>query len=225
MRRALLAIAVCVMCRAQVTSPVFGYAPDGLGVRTMRGLPAAGFLGEALNPGRELAMVQVSPRQDYILAVDANTGEVVAFVPGASAQVLAGAGANPDQILMSPRGSAAALYFASTNQAQIVSGLPASPSIRQIDLSALGAASAMAVADDGSFAYGSYLFDRTGSMSRISASNPILALAFLNGQDAIAVATVSGVSIVQSGAVQTIAADFSSAPIIGIAMTADNTAP
>ncbi len=211
------------MCRAQVSTPVFGYAPEGLGVRAMRGLPAAGFLDETLRPGRQLAMVQVSPRQDYILAVDASTGEVVTFAPGAVAQVVAGAVANPDAILLSPRGSSAALLFASINKVQIVSGLPASPSLREIDISAVPTASAMAVGDDGSFAYGSYLFDRTGSMSMISVSDPILALAFLNAPDAIAVATANSVSIVQSGAAQSIAADFSNAHITGFAMTVDNT--
>ncbi len=221
MRRALLLFACAFVCRAQVTTPIFGYAPNGARIRTMRGVPGAGFLGESLDSGGALAKITISPKQDYVLAIDAITGDVVTFVPGSQAAVVRGATSNPDAIVISPRGSFAALYFAATNRAQIITGLPLTPSIRDLDLSGATASSALAVADDGALAIGPYIHAPDGSMSTIPAQ--VIALAYFSGQASLAIATPTGISILDSNGLRQIAArDLSSIRSATIGLTRDN---
>jgi hypothetical protein len=196
MKRAALFLICAIGVWAQIASPTLGFVPEGFGIRTMQGIPAAGAIGPILETGRNLAMITVSPRQNYVLAMDAETGEVVLVTPAGSTTIVAGAAAHPDSIAMSPSGSAAVLWFNATNRAQIVSGLPGSPSIREIDMGAIDATQ-VAVSDDGSrLAMGAldsevYLFAVDGSMTTIPIGDRVLGLAFFYNRDALAIATSS----------------------------------
>ncbi len=202
-RAALSAFLFCVAVHGQISVPTLGYLPEDRRIRTMQGIPGAGVVGPILDVGRDLAQIAISPRQDYILASDAGTGEVLMIVPGSAATSIStaipGAIANPDRIVMSPSGSSAVLWFFATNHAQIISGLPASPSIREIDASVLNASpTAVAVSDDGNWlaaasfsATGAYLFARDGSMSTIPLDDYATGLAFFHNRDALAIATTS----------------------------------
>jgi hypothetical protein len=102
------AVHFSIPLQAQIGVPTLGYLPEGPRIRVMQGIPGAGAVGPILDVGRNLAQIAISPRQDYILASDAVTGEVLKIVPGgASASITAipGASANPDQIVMSPHGA------------------------------------------------------------------------------------------------------------------------
>lgn len=184
---------------APIASPTLGFVPQGSQIRTMQGIPAAGAIGPILETGRNLALITISPRQNYILATDAETGEVVSVTPAGSTNVVPGAAANPDRIAMSPSGSSAALWFNATNRAQIISGLPGSPSIREIDASFLTASpTAIAVSDDGIWlaigslaATGGYVFAGDGSMTTIPLGDFVMGLAFFHNRSALAIATPS----------------------------------
>jgi hypothetical protein len=176
----------------QIGSPTLGFVPEGFGIRTMQGIPAAGAIGPILKTGRNLGLITVSPRQNYILAMDADTGQVVLVTPAGAASVVAGAAANPDTIAVSPSGSSAVLWFNATKRAQIISGLPGSPSIREIDASVVGASPAIAVSDDGSWlAAGTYLFSGDGFMTTLPIADLVTGLAFFYNRDALAIATSS----------------------------------
>jgi hypothetical protein len=182
-----------------IGAPTLGFVPEGLGIRTMQGIPAAGAVGPVLETGRSLAMITVSPRQNYILAMDTETGEVVLVTPAGAASVVAGAALNPDSIAVSPSGSSAVLWFNATGRAQIVSWLPASPSIREIDVSVINAGP-IALSDDGNWlaagafgGTGGYLFAADGSMTTIPVGDRVVGLAFFYNRDALAIATPSQV--------------------------------
>jgi hypothetical protein len=193
-----LICAVCSMAAwGQIASPALGFVPEGFGIRTMQGIPAAGAIGPILPTGRKLAMITVSPRQNYVLAMDAETGEVVLVTPTGATSVVAGAAAHPDSIAVSPSGSSAVLWVDSTNRAQIVTGLPGLPSIREIDMGAIDATQ-VAVSDDGNWiAAGApggtdaYLFAGNGSMTTIPIGDRVTGLAFFYNRDALAIATPS----------------------------------
>jgi len=188
---------ICSGLWGQIGAPTLGFVPEGFGIRTMQGIPAAGAIGAVLETGRSLALITVSPRQNYVLAVDAETGEVVLVTPSGAASVVPGAGANPDSIAVSPSGSSAVLWFDTTNRAQIVTGLPGSPLIREIDTGGINAWP-VAVSDDGKWlAAGvlrgadAYLFASDGSVTTMPVGERVLGLAFFYNRDALAIATSS----------------------------------
>lgn len=225
---------LCMAADAQISVPILGYVPEGPRIRMMQGIPGAGVAGPILATGRDLALIAISPQQDYILATDAVTGEVLKIVPGSapSASAIAGAIANPDSIVMSPSGSAAVLWFSATNHAQIISGLPATPSIREIDASIPGdSPGAIAVSDDGawlaagSFAgTGVYIFGADAAMSAIPLDGSATALAFFHNQATLAIETPTRVSTaaLPAGALQTIYASDRTLMPAGLAVSFDN---
>jgi hypothetical protein len=56
-----------------------GYLPDGGGLRTISGIPAAGSVGAAITPGGVFSRIEVSPDQTQALAVAAGTGVVMLY--------------------------------------------------------------------------------------------------------------------------------------------------
>jgi hypothetical protein len=224
MKRSGIFLICAVGAWGQIASPTLGFVPEGFGIRTMQGIPAAGAIGPILETGRNLALITISPRQNYVLAMDAGTGEVVLVTPAGSTNVVAGAAARPDRIAMSPSGSSAVLWFNETNRAQIVTGLPGSPAIREIDASVVGASPAIAVSDDGNWiAAGAYLFAGDGSMTTIPIADRVIGVAFFYNRDALAIATASEILTadpVSTGPpVQVGAGDFAS---VDLAVSADN---
>jgi hypothetical protein len=145
---------------------------------------------------------------------------------------LQGAGGAPDLVVLSPRGTAAALWFFSINQVQLVTGLPDAPAIRQVDASFLGSSpGALALSDDGSWFAGTwpagvYAFGPNGEINRLPVGN-VVALAFFQGTHDLAAAGAAGVQMVTGvdgfAAVSSLlaSADSSLQPV-AVAATSDN---
>jgi hypothetical protein len=193
-----LMLASAAALSAQIAAPLLGWLPEGQQIRRMNGLPAAATLGATANVGHLLAHIAVSPSQDYVLASDAGAGEVMLVIPGNGPGVSAttlNTPVHPDQIVTSPRGSSAILWFSSAAQFEILSGLPAAPTIRQIDASFLNTGlSAIAVSDDGQWvaaasSAGVYQWGSDAVPHQLYGGTDAAALAFLSGSSTLAIAT------------------------------------
>jgi hypothetical protein len=139
-----------------VAGPVLGFVLDRAAAcaRPVLGIPGASLPGRPIPFGFDLAAAELSPRQDFALAVAAEDGAlkiVELSLAGAAARAVPGAPANADRIVFSPGGGTALVYYAAGGSARVISGLPAAPSVGEaIDLSGLPTApAALAVSDDG----------------------------------------------------------------------------
>jgi hypothetical protein len=124
-------------------------------LRPLSGIPGAAITGEPLSVGFMISRAEISPAQDSALVVKARTSSVALVRAVGSDWVAAsldGVQPAPDSMAFSPGGSAAALYYAA-GRVQILTGLPAAPTIAgELDLSGLPVpVTAMAVDDAGSF--------------------------------------------------------------------------
>lgn len=178
---------------AQVSAPLLGWLPEDAQIRPMRGLPGAAMLGAAVNTGHRLTNITVSPQQNYVLAGDAQSGEVLLIVPGGSVSTLA-ATAKPETIAVSPRGSAALLWYPGSGNFEILSGLPSNPAVRTAASSLSGPVAAMAVSDDGQWfaaasSSGVYVWGSNGVATQVYSGGDAAALAFYPGGSNLAVAT------------------------------------
>jgi hypothetical protein len=228
MRTVYLAILLAASAAAQVSTPLVGWLPDGTEIRPMNGLPAAATLGPAVNTGHLLAGVAVSPAQNYVLATATDTRQVLLIRPGVSATPL-NAPPNPDQIVISPSGSAAALWYGSaygtTAQVEIVSGLPASPAVRQINVGNFTAPTALAVSDDGQWfaaasSSGAYVWGSSGSSQPVYSGNDAGAIAFFAGNSNLALATSTQLLSISNGAATVL--DQGTFSPAGLAVSSDN---
>src|SRR5690349_22306389 len=205
MRQRFLLIACCLGAAAasfaQVGAPQLGWVPDGTSIRPVYGIPAAAAVGAPVPVNQEFSRVAASPARNYVLVSAADTGSVSVYTPEHGLVSLQGAGNAPDVVALSPSGSAAALWFSSLNQAQVVTGLPDAPIIRQLDASFLGSApGSLTVSDDGSWlagvwAQGVYAFGPNGEVNRLPVEN-ITAIAFLQGTQNLAAAGPGGLQTV-----------------------------
>src|SRR5215467_8076873 len=80
MKMSVLILFCAGMVRAQIGPPQLGLVQDGSRLRPVYGIPAAAAVLPPLDYGREFARVAVSPRQDYAIASDSNTGVVLLVV-------------------------------------------------------------------------------------------------------------------------------------------------
>ncbi len=229
-----------VTASAQVGAPLLGYLPDGKNIRPVYGIPAAASVSDPLDFGRDFGLSAVSPNQDFAIVTDASSGAVLLATPGGIATPISGVTASPDRIVLSPLGSAAVLWFSSTGHLQIVSGLPGSSAIRDVDAEFLGtfldnsiqrdAPGALAVSDDGqwlvgAWARGLYAFGPQGQVSRLPIREYAGALAFYAGRQDLAMASDFHVlSVTAVGAAATVSTLYSgglSAPV-GMSLSSDN---
>ena len=192
MRIVSIAVLLAGAVSAQVTGPLLGWLPEGSGIRPMSGFPAAATLGRAENLGHALTHIAVSPSQNYVLGTDAATGDVLLIV-GSRVSALS-IPVRPDQIVVSPRGSSAVLWYAGASQFEILSGLPATPSIRTADASMVNASSLIAVSDDGqsiasASPAGVYEWTPGSAPLQLYGGSDAAALAFLAGTSELAIAT------------------------------------
>jgi len=152
-RVVLCAILVAGYAAAQVdstaiTEPVLGLVFDAAAknVRPLVGIPAASRVGGTLS-GTPLTAAAISSPQAYALALEDGTGAAL-LVSQSGRQPLSGVRAGALQSVLSPGGTAAALYFADTGKASIFTGLPGAPMfVRDVTLD--GPPTALAVSDDG----------------------------------------------------------------------------
>jgi hypothetical protein len=156
--------------------PLLGYMfeSDTQSLRPILGIAGASHLGDAMALGLSLKTAAESPSQDYLLGIDNNTGQaqlVDLRAEPANSSSLPGANAGADRVVLSPRGSAAALYFRQTRQVQIVTGLPANPQVsNSISLASLpGFVTALAIEDGGQWLLAGVSHDGAGSVYAVSA--------------------------------------------------------
>lgn len=195
--------ALTVGACAQVRGPVMGYLADSGTLRTLYGIPAAGWVGDPLAPDRPLSHIEMSADQSRALAIAADTGALMLLTPSTGATThVNGAASGADRIVFSPGGTAAALWFSAVDRIQVVSGLSATPSVRDIDASFLAADPAsLAVSDDGLWVAGAwsssvYAFGPDGRASVLPVQGPAEALCFFHGRADVAVITAAQVVIV-----------------------------
>jgi len=180
----------------------FVYDSQARALRPVMGIPGAAELGTALDAGFSIRAATVSPWQDYALAVadDDQRVRVVRLGPaGADGVIVDGLNPAPDRILLSPSGSAAALYYATSGVLQVLRGLPAIPSsVRNLDLSILGGPlSSYAISDDGQLVLagnenGLLIFQGDSAPRALPISGSVAAMAFRAGSDDVVVAALDG---------------------------------
>ena len=93
----------------------------------MYGIPAAAAVGASLSADQDFSQIAASPARNYVLVSTADGGTVFIYTAEHGLIPIDGAGSAPDLIVLSPRGSAAALWFSSLNQLQVITGLPDDP--------------------------------------------------------------------------------------------------
>jgi hypothetical protein len=175
-----------------ISGPVTGYVFDSSAhaLRPVQGLPGAATIGPTIDAGYSLTAAYVSPRLDSFVGVDTD-GAAHWFTIGSGAfneKSISGLTAAPERVVFSPSGSTAALY--AKGQAQIVTGLPASPSIAAtIRLEAaprLGRAAqrhvvpTVAVSDDGAF-----LLAAMDGAVKLASQNGVVRTAVPAGENAV----------------------------------------
>jgi hypothetical protein len=203
--RAALFLLFATSAWGQLSSPNFGYVREDSWIHKMQGMPAAGVVGPALET-RPLGLVAISPGQDYILATAADTGEVFVIRPNSVSVPIVGADASPAKIIVSPGGSSAALLH--EGRAQILTGLPNSPLIREVTLNS---ADLGAVSDLGELA----------SVSTLD--EPVVAAAFFNRSAVFIAVTASHVYTIEDGVpTRSMGRDNSGARVVGAAVSTDN---
>jgi hypothetical protein len=221
---------------AQIDVPQLGWVPDGTRIRPVYGIPASASIGTTLAT-QDFLRIAASASRNYVLVCATDSGIVSVYQPDTGMTPVDGAGIAPDSIVLSPGGSAAALWFNSINQVQIVTGLPEAPSIRQLDASFLGSSpDAIALSDDGAWlagiwTTGVYAFGPNGEVNRLPLEDRVTALGFFWGTHDIAAASTAGLLrvtgvgsfVVVSNVRSTLAASAdSSPPAVAVAVTQDN---
>jgi len=180
-----------------------GYLPDGGGLRTISGIPAAGSVGAAITPGGVFSRIEVSPDQTQALAVAAGTGVVMLYTISSGASVaVQGAAPTPDRIVFSPSGTAAGLWFSSTRHFQLLSSLSPSPAVKDIDFSFTGSdPTSLAVSDDGQWMVGAWPFSLyadgpSGYVTVLPVSGAAEAVCFFHGRNDVAAITAKQVVLI-----------------------------
>lgn len=182
---------------AGVARPVMGFVFDATqqDLRPLVGIPGASLVGASLDAGFAVAAVAAF-RSDYLIAAEAGTGRlrILRYRGGRlSAQSLAETGPPPDRIFLSPSGTAAALYYASSGVLRIFTGLPDSPA-PAAETAFDGGLTAFALSDDGRAAVaqladggGTWLIGPGGERTPLLTAEPLEVVAFRpGGQDAAA---------------------------------------
>jgi len=148
----LVSILQTAAAQSRLATPALGYVfdPSLSGIRAVRGIPGAAVLADVLDTGLELASAEVSPSQDFALAVSASDRRVrlIRWSEGQAPSVtlLPDAMHAPGRLIFSPSGSAALLENPESGRIHVVTGMPESPVVQEI---ATVASSALAVADTG----------------------------------------------------------------------------
>jgi hypothetical protein len=167
---------------------MLGYVADGTGgIRPILGIPGAALAGELQAWGWEASLAEISPGQDYALAVDPEGGvrRIELGGPSAQARAVDGAMRSPERILMGPGGRAALLVRGT--DAQVIVGTAAPVAI---DLSTLpGEPGVLAVSDSGAVlaaADGGLFLLSEGAMHALPSTGAVTAVAFTpDGRDAL----------------------------------------
>jgi hypothetical protein len=217
---------------AQIGAPQLGWVPDGTRIRPVYGIPAAAAVGAPIPADQDFSQIVASPARNYVLVSAADSGTVSIYTAEHGLVALDGAGGAPDSVVLSPRGSSAALWFSLIHQVQVVTGLPDAPAIRSVDTSSLRSSTgALAISDDGAWVAGTwtsgtYALGPNGEVNRLPVESAT-ALAFLQGSHNLAAAGAAGLQTVtgiESFAVVSslLTSSDSSLQPVAVAATSDN---
>jgi DNA-binding beta-propeller fold protein YncE len=172
------------------TGPTTGYVFDGgtHALRPVLGIPGASTLGAPIDAaGYSLTAAYVAPRLDsfFGIAADGSTHWFAIISGAVTEKTVAGTLGAPERVVFSPSGTAAALY--ANGQAQIVTGLPSSPTVAgSIALNETSPrhgrrlAPAMAVSDDGA-----YVLAALNGSVQLAARNGVVRPVIQTGADAV----------------------------------------
>jgi hypothetical protein len=174
-----------------ISGPVTGYVFDSgaHALRPVLGLPGAATIGPTIDAGYSLTAAYASPRLDSFVGVDADgASHLFTISSGAfSEKSVTGLTSAPERVVFSPSGTAAALF--AKGQAQIVTGLPGSPSIAAtMRLEAnprpgrpsRHVVPVIAVSDDGA-----YLLAAMDGAVKLASQNGVVRTAVLAGENAV----------------------------------------
>jgi hypothetical protein len=222
---------------ADIRGPVLGYVLDGsqLRLRPILGIPGAASTGAVIDNGVDIYAAAFSPSANYVLALTGTALAPFSIVPGQAAVPVPGALSGADQILLSPEGSAAALYFRASRSVQILTGLPAAPSVaRTLDLSSLPSApAALALSDDDGVlaavvngdTSALYLFAADSSVTLVALQEAVTAIDFLHRRHDAILTGASDAFLIQdvlgAAGVVALAGDGISSPS-AVTMAGDN---
>jgi hypothetical protein len=138
--------------------PLLGFiaGPAATDLHAIEGQISKPVIGRAIVLPQDTRAVFLPPPQTYVM-LESTSNRPPSILPlwGVSADFqqkpssLTGAMSHPDQVAFSPRGSAAALYSEADGRIQILTNLPAQPSItKNLSLSRQGTPSSIAISDD-----------------------------------------------------------------------------
>jgi hypothetical protein len=155
-------------------------------MRQITGIPGATVVGRPVAGGPDFADAVMSGRGDYAIVVASDSGLPGLWTSLDGIRKLPGVEAAPARIVLSPEGTAVALYYAESRRVQIVTGLPLSPSRpREYSLAPLRSPMrSLAVSDDGQMFLCAedgpavVAMSAAGGVNRILLSGPATALAF-----------------------------------------------
>ncbi len=145
--------------------PTLGFTLDAAGstIWPIIGIPGAAAFGDRVSLERTIHGTVISSPKNYAIGISDDDGTLVAVLLNGQNAItpIPGVSANPDVISISPTGSAAAVYSASTQTIEIIRSLPQSPEILQeLDVSGIpGRAVNMTLSDDGAIALVNFSLD------------------------------------------------------------------
>ena len=158
-----IAVAVCGTLLAQSLPqahgpqvPLLGFlsSDSPVSIRPIIGSPGATVLGPEIALPGDVTRVTPAPGQRFAIVERSGSSELgilhLSATEALSEESLSGAFAHADSIAFSPSGGVALLYSASTQQAQVLTGLPSGQVAQSLDLTPLNGApiTSLAISDD-----------------------------------------------------------------------------
>ena len=192
----LFPVALTIFCSAasaqtgSFSAPVAGYVYDSAAhaLRPLQGIPGAATLGAPIDSGYSLAAAYIAPGQDSFFGITSDGAAHWFTISSGGFHEVAidGLTASPERIVFSPSGTSAALY--ANGNAQIVTGLPSSPSIATTASLVSRAAAkrahrdvpALAVSDDGG-----YLLAAMNGSVQLASKNGVVRPVMQTGSQAV----------------------------------------
>lgn len=190
----------------QIRGPMLGYVWDARqeSIRPVLGIAGSSTLGRSVTLNFAVKQASVSPNQDFALAVGGDNRMPYLIdlrAVDAVARPIDGLPANAERVVLSSRGTAAAVIYSDPRRVYVLTGLPLNPSVaRQAELSAEGVPASAAVSDDGAVVAAAYpeakalaIIDGNGNVVRLPDPLEVRSLAFLENSSELLAATDRGV--------------------------------
>ena len=201
----LVACACSGQSGSEVSGPTLGFVWDPAArlIRPIAGVAGAAFLATPMELGFAVRSAVVSPRQDFALVLP-EAGSALKLVRLrdriAEVRTVEGALPDPDGILFSPSGTAAALYAEATGAIQVITGLPDRNVIRRETTLANPEESlrVMALSDDGELLLtGARMLGPEPGFRELPVGGPVSALAFRPQSHDLLIATPESILLVR----------------------------